>query len=269
LSINEFEETFKVDEQMKSILLAMKEVTNLTKLDAGMSVMNLNVNVLGKKKLASNCIFMRSWQPRFLELIMEEEAQDSIIISNPGVGKSVSQYLILAKLIRPELFRTDLDFNTKNNFKVVIRQVGLSDFTVIFLETLDCFSSDECGKGVFKFFKKNEILYLFEPLETKAMEPHQIKNVNTIVTVSPDHRRYKEISKKYANLFYFPLWEKEEFLAAAKYILSLENISNEYLPLLVPERVSDFFYKYGGIIRHAFTLDIEKLESQRKLAINR
>jgi hypothetical protein len=141
----------------------------------------------------------------------------------------------------------------------VIRQVGSTEF-----ETYDVQARtvqvlyDINIREYAKKFNPDTTLYFFEPEESKH-EPALIA-IPTMITVSPDTLRYKELLKqKGASRFYMLVWTEDELLAVAK------NLS----PPLPEEEVKKRFREFGGIFRYIFGSDDVRREarSNRKQAI--
>lgn len=69
----------------------------------------------------------------------------------------------------------------------------------------------------FKASSMQHTLYLVEPSQD-ILGPLNIPRLQTVITCSPDQRRYKEFTKLGAEKLYMPCWRLDELKVVAKEI---------------------------------------------------
>ena len=186
-----------------------------------------------------------------------------MIVGNPGLGKSMYQYYIIASLVNPALFGRRI--NTYP-YKVIVRQVGNSHMIVMILETCEAFITFKVESELLHYLDKATTLYLFEPDLTKSQEPFNVMNMKLVGTVSPNDGRYKELMKiPGALMFYFPLWKKDELLTLADYIVSTCKLTKPLQTFYSREQTKLRYDEFSGVLRNVLPDSPEKLEDLRRL----
>ena len=122
------------------------------------------------KTLSSRFLYSRSFYPQLLHSI--RKMKSTVLISNPGTGKSMFQFYYLARLLNPSVFEDRLPNNLRieNPPEVVLRQVGSSEMQIFFIKDRVSRVTDVSMK-IFKCFDPKTTLYFFEPADTTKMEP--------------------------------------------------------------------------------------------------
>ena len=83
--------------------------------------------------------------------------------------------------------------------------------------------------------------------------------VQTVLTCSPNNKRYKEFCKNSAAKFYMPVWKLDELQLVAAHIR--ENVHDEFLNnALKPERVEERYRRFGGIFCYVIPIHSDALE---------
>ena len=95
--------------------------------------------------------------------------------------------------------------------------------------------------------QRDTALLLIEP-EDSLKEP-RLTGIQTILTCSPDTKRYKEFQKKGAAKYVMPVWKLDELQLVAAHIC--RNTSDEFLKkALMSEGIEERYNRFGGIIRY-------------------
>jgi hypothetical protein len=159
--------------------------------------------------------------------------------------------------------------------KVVVRQV-LGSFTEVwFLEQQVVYTVSRSYpiEEVLSCFDPATMVYFFEPMKVKGVEPaahDNMFNLSTLATVSPDISRYHEF-KKVATRKYMPLFTENELLAIGRDMRARPSFKSALKALYEDDAIRDRFKRYNGIIRHVLPLDavaVSDLESDREVAVN-
>jgi hypothetical protein len=111
---------------------------------------------------------------------------------------------------------------------------------------------------VVESFNTENSVYLYEPASLIA-EPLVIRNMKTVITVSPNIARYKEFAKRIGERFlYMPTFSLVELLAIGAFMreeLKKSGTLNAATELYSPEAIKQRYYEYGGIIRRVLPSD--------------
>eukprot|EP01124_Arcella_intermedia_P029574 TRINITY_DN6291_c0_g1_i1.p1 TRINITY_DN6291_c0_g1~~TRINITY_DN6291_c0_g1_i1.p1 ORF type:complete len:571 (-),score=72.83 TRINITY_DN6291_c0_g1_i1:50-1762(-) len=191
----------------------------------------------------------------------------TILIGNPGIGKSWFQYYYIARITQPELFESELPvdcYGLSTPPSVIIRQIADQKMLVYFVKEREVHRINSTHMSIIECFAPKSSLYLFEPGKTK-IEPHYEElSIPTLETVSPDIIRYKEFRKRAMKL-YIPVWSLDEI----KSIGQVLRDNNRFSPGLTidyykDDKIEDRYKEFGGILRYVFPIAPEKLAEVRK-----
>ena len=228
-------------------------------------------------------IYERQFYPRLVNVICSSSRR-VVLLSNPGTGKSVFQFYMLARFLNPALFagdggqgQTPCDeymFGFAVPPKVVVRQV-LGDTTEVwFLEQQVVHDIIEKPIGaVLRCFDPATMVYFFEPMKVKGVEPcanDNEFNLSTLATVPPDIGCFHQF-QKVANLTYMPVFTEDELLAIGRDMRARPNVRSDLKALYKDDAIRNRFKRYNGIIRHVLPQDMDTLaglEDVRQPAVN-
>jgi hypothetical protein len=227
----------------------------------GLEVFHLRA-LINPKDPSSNQLFIREFFCRYLEAVRKHEY--SIVIGNPGIGKTWFQYYYLVRILNVDKLGPlpPDSYGSTAPPQYVIRQVGpdqleIYDVQAKTVTTRLCPTISDIRK-ILNSFVAETTLYFFEPDFTKH-EPVST-DIPTMITVSPDILRYKEFLKQKGSArLYMPVWTEAESLAVGKTLS----------PALPEEEVKKRFQEFGGILRYVFgSEDVqEEARSNRRQAI--
>ena len=269
----------KIGKFSTALLKGMASAT-AEEVGAGVRAIRLGngVKFLGDEKPAGDTIYERGFYPRLVSAI-RGLALRVILISNPGTGKSVFQYYLLARYANPSLFKDNdvpppetIEFGPKKGGdapKVVIRHLPTVRMEVWFLEeqVVHVISAANIDMTVLQCFDPETAVYFFEPEKTTNIEPFGIDNtlrISTLETVSPDTSRYKEF-RKVATKAYMPVYTKDELLAIGRDMRSRPDfLEMELDELYTDQGISDRFDVFNGIIRHVLPKSQNDVETSHK-----
>ena len=180
----------------QSKLLESLANSRLTSIDSSVSVISYDDKWgVGVKSLSPDSLFVRDFYPDLLKAVRKNER--SVLIGNPGIGKSFFQYYYLARIMNPSLFGPlppDCYGSTAPP-KIVIRQEGTVRMTIYDIANRQAEKVMGCPIDVLDCFDPETSLYLMEPGES-VVEPHFMGvRIPTLTTVSPLLARYKEFCK--------------------------------------------------------------------------
>ena len=210
---------------------------------------------LGPQKL-----FVRQFYPDLLSEIRENKR--SVLIGNPGIGKSFFQYYYLARILNPSLFGPlppDC-YGSTTPPKIVIRQEGTAAMTIFDIANRQAEIVAGCPSTLLRCFDPETSLYLMEP-EVSMAEPF-IGGlfIPTLATVSPNPARYKEFCKNGGIAMYMPVFTLPELLAIGKYLLENEHVPELLQPEYSSEQITKRFHQFGGIFRHVLPVSLDYLD---------
>jgi hypothetical protein len=241
-----------------------------------------NATFLIGNALAGDTIYERSFYPQLVSAIRGLDRR-VILISNPGTGKSVFQYYLLARYLNPSLFKDEgvpppkrVKFGPREGGeapKVVIRHMPNVGMEVWFLEqqVVHIVKAKNVDISVLNCFDPETTMYFFEPGETTGIEPYgRVNAFSTLETVSPDLSRYKEF-RKIATRAYMPVFTKDELLAMGRDMRGRPDFPKKKLDKLYTDQgINDRFDVFNGIIRHVLPKsqnDVETSHKEREKAI--
>ena len=233
----------KIGKFSTSLLKGMASAT-AEEVGAGVRAIRLGngVKFLDDEMPASDTIYERGFYPRLVSAIRGLRRR-VILISNPGTGKSVFQYYLLARYANPSLFKDNdvpppetIEFGPRKGGdapKVVIRHLPTVRMEVWFLEkqVVHVVTAKDVGISVLECFDPATTMYFFEPGKTSGIEPLADDNrlaISTLETVSPDTSRYKEF-RKIAAKAYMPVFTKNELVAIGRDMRARPDFDAELL----------------------------------------
>ena len=190
-------------------------------------------------------IYFRKFYPTLLNCLLEHEL--TILTGNPGISKSWFHWYLLYRMVNK---------NEKVEVKVprlIIRQVAQDELFFIFPEHCMALSYDgsmnyaRILKQVAMNIQYDAGLLLIEP--DYSLDEPVFTGIPTILTCSPDRRRYHEFEKRGAIKHYMPVWELDELQVVAAHIRA--NTDDEFLmSALASEKVEESYRRFGGIFRY-------------------
>eukprot|EP01124_Arcella_intermedia_P004668 TRINITY_DN1264_c0_g1_i1.p1 TRINITY_DN1264_c0_g1~~TRINITY_DN1264_c0_g1_i1.p1 ORF type:complete len:571 (-),score=128.47 TRINITY_DN1264_c0_g1_i1:134-1786(-) len=207
-------------------------------------------------------LFVRKYYGKILEKIRYLRGQRSILLGNPGVGKSWFQLYYLARIVNPDLYGPlPPDCNgRKEPPQIVIRQIGGEEMEIYFLEARRVERIAPVNTIVLNCFDFSTTLYLMEP-GRDAVEPcYSNHAIPTLTTVVPELRHYKEFSKT-GKRIYMPRWELEDLEAVGRYA---REACPERAGECGEEGIRERYAEFGGIFRYVFPARGSDLEEVRR-----
>ena len=243
--------------------------------DSGVDVISLNnfpASHIDIDCWAGNKLFVRSFYPDLLKVIREHDR--SVLLGSPGTGKSFFQFYYLARIMNPEKFGPlppDHLGSTKPP-RIVIRQVGDSNFIVYDIEEKAAELIHTNYGGVLDSFDQDTSLYLMEPGSSKREPFFGGLRIPTFLTTYPMIDRYYQFSKNGGVANYLPVYQLKELQAIGKYLVENEHIPRELTELYAPDQIAERFEKFGGIFRVVLPLHktfVEDSLDKRDTQINR
>jgi hypothetical protein len=261
-----------VDARLTTLLkgLACSTVVNLENTTSGVRAIRIGNNArFLLDGMAGDTIYERRFYPQLVSAIRGARRR-VLLLSNPGTGKSVFQFYLLARYLNPSLFmdapmpRHLIKFGSKAAPKVVIRHTPLEGTEVWFLEQqiVHLIDSLKMSQSVFDCFDPATTLYFFEPGKSKDIEPfaNRIRfSMSTFATVSPDRGRYNEFVKV-AREIYMPVFTEEELLAIGRDMKTRPDFDSTLENLYSDDEIRGRFRTFNGIIRHVLPQVIGELQ---------
>jgi hypothetical protein len=221
-------EIFHIDLKEYREHLAEKDDLHVGAFDS-MHIVRLPVGIPEQFELGSNTLWVTGDDLAVLKVI--RSLPRTILLGNPGIGKSWLQWQYLLYSLRPDVYTTlcdDHKFPTNSNKdpgappSVIIRyEASAKEATVFFLsESKICVHSIRSmayPHTLCKLLDAPDTSFLFEPGEdTASPVPYLgLVKLSIIATVSPDQRRYKEFQKHGGIRVYLPCPSKAEILVFA------------------------------------------------------
>lgn len=249
--------------------VGMKIVTSLS---SGIEIVNLSGGVRalvftkdlpGISAPVSNVIFEREFYNDLLSSIRSIEKV--VLLSNPGVSKSVFHFYYLARLFNPKAIG-QLPPNYWGSLEhpsVVIRHVAnKEEMQVYFIKEKLCFVSPSKYETL-EYFDPRTTIYLYEPLDSLEGPFYADQTLQILATMSLNPVRYHEFCKNNGLKLFMPLYKKVELLAIADYIRNRPVVTAELQNFLSEESVIQRFNEFGGIIRHVLFSTTEILKEVR------
>ena len=268
----------EVDAKMTAMLkgLACSTVDNL---ESGVRAIRIGNNEkFVFDKLAGDTIYERWFYPQLVSAIRCADLR-VLLLSNPGTGKSVFQYYLLARYLNPSLFADaplsgEIKFGSEVAPKVIIRHVPQEGIEVWFLDkqVVHSISTLHVSFDVLLCFDPATTLYFFEPGKTKNIEPFAGENrlsMSTLATVSPDRSRYNEFVKV-AKKVYMPVFTKEELVAIGRDMRTRPDFNSALENLYSDDEIQGRFEIFNGIIRHVLPQnqdEVRQVLQERNVAL--
>jgi len=201
-------------------------------------------------------VYIRNFYSELLATV--RKFRYSVLMGNPGIGKSIFQYYYLARIFNTQTFGTlpPNCFGNTNAPHKIIRQVGKKNQIYNVRENSYQYLLANNPPN-FTNYNHEEDIYLYEPMELKN-EP-EFSSLPTLVTVSPDESRYKEFCKNGGVKLYLPNWTLEDLQTVGKHMSDIKCVPEgiSYSSEAIQERYED----YGGIFRHVLPISLAQLES--------
>jgi hypothetical protein len=208
-------------------------------------------------------LFVRDFYNDLLAAIRNNKR--SILVGNPGIGKSTFQFYYLARLLNPSKFKETLppDWNKSTAApKVVILQIGDDKMIIYDIENRKAQEIKGISSSVLDCFDPKTSLYMMEPGRTKDVEPfYEYLQIPTLITVSPGVSRYKEFNKNGGNFVYMPCCNKKELRAMGAYLLKNKCVPSALETEYSPEKISKRYSQFGGIIRHVLPSSLGSMQT--------
>lgn len=261
LNLEEDHKTFAI---LKGLRTAQEfhlpaEQTDVESLISGVTLSGVEFNT---NSVQPSTLFFRKFYPALLNNLLKSKY--SILTGNPGISKSWFHWYILYCVVRGDVVN---GFNPT----LIARLVSNRQLVFIFpkFDRVYCTYSVSIGLALLsKNIQPDEALLLIEP-EDSFVEPITI-GVQTILTCSPDVRRYKEFQKQGAGKYFMPVWKVEELQLVADHIH--KNTTDRFLKdNLTPEGIKYRYYQFGGIFRYVIPVNdriIKNAKSEQELSLS-
>ena len=257
-----------VDAQLTTLLKGLA-CSTVDDLEGGVRAIRIGNNekfILNK--LAGDTIYERRFYPQLISAIRCADLR-VLLLSNPGTGKSVFQFYLLARYLNPSLFTDaplsgEIKFGSEVAPKVVIRHLPKVGIQVWFLtqQVVHSISTLRVSFDVLRCFDPATTLYFFEPGKTKNIEPYADENLlsmSTLATVSPDRSRYNEFVKV-AKKVYMPVFTEEELVAIGRDMKTRPDFNSALENLYSDKEIRGRFEIFNGIIRHVLPQSQDELQ---------
>ena len=219
-------------------------------------------------------LYIRSFYPDLLKRVRSKWR--TVLLSNPGTGKSMFQWYYLARLLNPHAFSDALTCDSAGKAdppEVVIRQVGQSHMQIFSLKARVAHTVGNASSffSVLDCFDPATTVYFFEPENTKVEPMWGSTTMSMLATCSPELSRYKEFCKNGATKLYMPLYTEDELLTIGRHMRQQPDFPADLMELYSDDNIHHRYAEYGGIIRHVLPHDrdyVQQLISDKKEAID-
>ena len=233
---------------------ASGQQTNEESLVQGVAISDVKFD---KYSVQPSTIYCRRFYPTLLNHLLKKK--HSILTGNPGISKSWFHWYILYHMVNENVVRI---FEVP---KLIVRQIAQRLLVFIFPQHSKAFLTTSLNLGhvlLYDYFQPDELLFLVEP-DDSMTEPI-ITDIQTILTCSPDRRRYHEFEKKGAAMVYMPVWKLDELQLVGAHIHRHTN--NEfYKEVLTPKEITSRYYRFGGIARQVIPVSEDALTSAKRV----
>eukprot|EP01036_Dinobryon_divergens_P027019 gene27019-35726_t len=236
----------------------------VSQLDSGLQLITLPLGTVFPGVLlesSARFLYCRSFYPELLKQIRFHPR--TVLLSNPGTGKSMFQWYYLARLLNPDAFKDALTINSIDIPDVVIRQVGDLEMEIYFIKAKVVQTVDAHPK-VLKSFDPATTMYFFEPSGSNYEPMWQYTKMSILATCSPGLSGYKEFCKNGAEQFYMPLFLEDELLAIGRHMREQPDFPAKLSDLYSDDNIHKSFMEYGGIIRHVLPNSAVKLKAIKR-----
>eukprot|EP01036_Dinobryon_divergens_P036040 gene36040-46831_t len=187
------------DHKMTQFVKALSTCT-VSQIDSGLQLITLPLETDFPEVLLTSSarfLYCRGFYPELLKNIRFH--QRTLLLSNPGTGKSMFQWYYLARLLNPGAFKDALTIEFP---EVVVRQIGDMEMEIYFIKA-KVVQTVDVHRKVLECFDPATTLYFFEPAGSNQRGPMWEKNTMSILaTCSPELSRYKEFCKNGAEILY-------------------------------------------------------------------
>ena len=205
--------------------------------------------------IAPNHLYFRGFYNSLLRTV--RLGSKRALIGNPGTSKSYFQHYYLARLLCPEKFEDALPpdcYHSTEPAQYVIRQFGEEDMVIYDLVNLVAERIYGLNHVLLKCFDPEKTIYMYEP-GISYSEPFIIRHIiPTLVTASPDTRRYKEFLKNGGSRIYMPIYTLDELLTIGKHMRESSNVPEDVS--YEEEAIKKRFAQYNGIIRSCIPISV-------------
>lgn len=257
--------------------LICSTVDNLENTTSGVRAIRIGNGATFTNEMAGDTIYERHFYPKLVSAIRCADVR-VLLLGNPGTGKSVFQFYLLARYLNPSLFADaplsgPIEFGSDAIPKVVVRHEPERRTRVWFLEqqVVQAISSTSNIETVLECFDPATTLYFFEPgtmndgpfADTSVVVP-------TLATVSSNRDCYHEFTKLSAELF-MPVFTEEELLAVGRDMKSRRGFKSNLQDLYSDDGIRFRFATFNGIIRHVLPRNqavLDTMYRKRAFALN-
>ena len=215
--------------------------------------------VFDSHSVMPSTIYFRKFYPTLLNCLLERKY--TILSGNPGISKSWFHWYLLYRMVNK---------HEKIEVKVpqlIIRQVAQSELFFIFPEHCKVLSYDgdmiiaRILPRITNNIRPDAALLLIEP--DASLDEPVLTPIPTILTCSPDRRRYHEFAKMGAIKHYMPVWQLDELQVVAAHIRA--NTNDEFLmSALASEEIEERYSRFGGIFRYVIPPTYEALVAAQR-----
>ena len=201
-------------------------------------------------KSSAKYLYCRSFYPELLKTV--RSCWRTVLLSNPGTGKSMFQWYYLARLLNPDAFTDALTADSEGRTdppEVVIRQVGVSHMEIFFIKAR-VVHKVHIASLILDCFDPATTLYFFEPASSKEEPMWESTRMSILATCSPEISRYKEFCKNGADKLYMPLFTEDELLTIGQHMREQPDFPVELSELYSDDAIRRSFSEYSEIIRY-------------------
>ncbi len=191
--------------------------------------------------LNSNGIYIRNCYESLYEEI-NQYGSDSVVIGNPGIGKTFFGYFMIYKFLKDKI-----SFLFEPNTKDCLCYYFNGTTQEILASSISDFSR-------MKDINNRKIFYL---VDGHAAPYNAFK---TVLICSPRKEYYSNICKGAARFLYMPIWKYD----------CINICKNQFFPDLDQDIVNELFKRWGGVPRYVLNIpnDFLKYELDSKLSPN-
>jgi hypothetical protein len=227
-----------------------------------------SMNFLGDG-LAGDTIYERPFYPELVNAIRCANLR-VLLLGNPGTGKSVFQFYLLARYLNPPLFkdvplRGLIKFGSEAAPKVVIRDTPGKPAEVWFLEqrVVYSISSKYQVTNLLECFDPKTTLYFYEPGISRAEPVADEKSmlIPTLATMPPDINLYKHFAKlRSTTKVFMPVFKEEELVAIGRDMRARPKFPSALRKLFTKKAIRERFETHNGIMTHVLPRSESELQ---------
>jgi len=223
-------------------------------------------------EVANKCLYIRKFYPDLLAELRHYKR--TVLLGNPGTGKSILFYYYLARICNTDKFgELPPDFRGQTAPpEVIVYQIGNDRLIVLFVKLQLAHAIAKRDVDVLSSFDPKTTLYIFDPgydvctpLKCELATP-------TLLLVSPNEIRYKEFVKHSGVKVFMPCFTDTELFAIGKHMREQPDFPNNLISLYTDDALQQRYHDFGGIIRHvcpSTERDIRNSYESQLNAINR